>query len=241
MSCKHYQKLLQLNRPGELTGRQQKKLDQHVSKCSSCAQEKLKIEKASDYIALAREAKPELTEPGLLTANIMGTIRRANNYAKKSWLDFFSLPGTRLTLIGATAVLVGIFFLQEFLVLYRISQLENRMARQSYGQTALSGKVTNKFSRVSTVSLLEKSEFLKSLVINDSEIPGDRVLLKKSTLKAYLEAYRELQQENRMLLRYLREKFPELRGISLRDGLDVEEIEKIVKNKKKILKYLNRL
>lgn len=241
MNCKYYQKLLHLNRPGELSPRRQKKLDRHTASCSFCAAEKLKIEKASAYIADVRETKPEPADPGLMTAGIMRSIRGLNHFPRKSRLDFLSFPKTRLALIGLTALLAGAFFLQEFLVLYRISKLEERMTRQSSNQAVFTEAPAGQSNRVSTIRAFEKSELLKSVGEQDMETEDGEVSIKKSTIKAWLTAYRRLQQENRILLRYLQEQFPELRGITLEDGLNPEEVETIMKNKKKIFNYIDRL
>lgn len=241
MSCQYYQKLLHLNRPGELSPRLRKKLDRHTASCSSCAAEKFKIEKASDYIAAARETKPELADPGLMTAGIMRAIRGSNDFPHKSRLDILSLPKTRLALIGLTAILIGAFFLQEFFVLYRISKLEERMTRQSSKQTILAEAPAIRGSRVGPIRAFEKKEFLKSFGEKDMEAEDGEVSIKKSMLRAWLTTYRRLQQENRILLRYLQAQFPELRGITLEDGLNPEEIEALMKNKKKIFNTIDRL
>ena len=89
--------------------------------------------------------------------------------------------------------------------------------------------------------MIDPSAFLKDTAAFDMELPENRVFLDKSTLEAWLKAYRELRRENKILLRYLREKFPELKGISFENGLNIEEIEKILKNKKKIVDYLYKL
>jgi len=98
MSCKHYQKLLHLNRPGEISPNQRRKLQRHLTRCATCSQEKTKIKKADDDIAAIREIKPELSDPGLLSAGILRSIRgtrfspRKNRFPRripKNPADFF--------------------------------------------------------------------------------------------------------------------------------------------------------
>lgn len=229
MKCKYYRKLLYLNRPGELTKRQLEKLNRHLSTCSRCASEKIKIEKMNDFIALAGHAKAVQPEPGLITAGIMRAIRNKNAAPRKNPLDFLSFPGTRLALIGMSAILVGVFLIQEYLVLYRISQLEDKMARQSSRQIESTGYPGLQFDRFITGQALKQGElFIAAWNTNTAKIE-DRIVVKKSTLQAWLKAYRDLQQENRFLRKYLQEKFPALAGISLEDGLDFEEISRIIK------------
>ncbi len=241
MSCKNYQKLLHLNRPGEISPRQRRKLEQHLARCGTCSQEKIRIEKADHNITAAREAKPELTDPGLLTAGILRTIRGLQFTPRKNRLDFLSLPKIRLALIGISAILIGVFFLQEFVVLYRVSQLEQKMARQSGKQAGFHEVLTAKFSRGSVIRAFEKSELLKNVRLDDAEAGDVPIVLNSSTLNALLKSYREMQRENRLLLLCLREKFPELEDIFFEDALDLKELEKIIKGKKKNFKYIHRL
>jgi hypothetical protein len=241
MNCKHYQKLLHLNRPGEIPPKQRRKLQRHLGRCTACSQEKIKIEKADEYIAAAREKKPELTDPGLVSAGILHAIRGTQVTSRKNPLDFLSLPKTRLALIGISAILIGVFFLQEFLVLYRVSQLEKMMAQQPGKQAGFQKILTAKLSRNRVIRVFEESELLKNARLNDVETGGDRIQLNSSTLNALLKSYRELQRENRLLLLYLREKFPELEDIFLKDALDLKELEKIIKGKSKNIKYIHRL
>ena len=241
MSCKNYQKLLHLNRPGEISPGQRRKLERYLTRCAACSQEKIKIEKADDYIAAVRETKPELTEPGLLSAGILRTIRGTRFSPRKNPLDFLSLPKTRLALIGISAILIGVFFLQEFLVLYRVSQLEQKMSQQPGKQAGFHEVLTAKFSRGSVIRAFEKSEFLKNARLDETETADDPIVLNSSTLYALLKSLRKLQRENRLLLLYLREKFPELEDIFFEDALDLKKLEKIIKGKKKNFKYIHRL
>ena len=239
MSCKHYQKLLHLNRPGEISPGQRRKLQRHLNRCAACSKEKIKIEKADDYIAQVRKTKPELSDPGLLSAGIMRTIRGIRFTRRKNPLDFLALPKTRLALIWISAILVGIFFLQEFLVLYRVSQLEHKMSQQPGKQTGLHEVLTAKFSRGSVIRAFEKNAFLKNARHDDME--GDSIELDSRTLYALLKSYHELRQENRLLLLYLREKFPELADIFFENTLDVKKLEKFINSKKKNFKNIHRL
>lgn len=238
MNCKYYRKLLYLNRPGELTERQQNKLNRHLSTCSRCAAERIKIEKMNDFIALAGQTKPVQPEPGLITAGIMRAVRNMNAAPRKNLLDFFSFPRTRLALIGMSAVLVGMFLMQEFLVLYRISKLEDKMARRTSEQTELIENRAQRYDRFITGQALHQGELFIAAWKADKTPDHDRVVVKKSTLLAWLKAYRELQQENKFLRKYLQEKLPGLEGISFEDGLDFEEINKIIKNKEHLFEYL---
>jgi len=239
MSCKHYQILLHLNRPGDISPRQRRKLERHLVQCAACSQEKTRIEKADQYIKTVRETTPKLKEPGLLTAGILRTIRGTQFLPRKNRLDFFSLPGTRLTLIGISALLVGAFFLQEFLVLYRVSQLEQKIARQSSKQAGLVEILTAKFNRGRVIHALETGEWLNNLHLDRREQGGDRIVLDSRKLGALLKSYRELLRQNRLLVLYLREKFPELEKIIREDGLDLDRI--IQGDKRKNKKYIHRL
>ena len=74
MKCKDFQKLLYLNREGERTPRQEKKLARHLHRCRVCANEKLKIEKINKLTTIARETIPHHSNPQELTNSIMNSI-----------------------------------------------------------------------------------------------------------------------------------------------------------------------
>ncbi len=250
MSCQYYQKLLHLHRPGELSDRQEKRLRHHLAKCPTCAAERAGILEADRLVSVVRQGRPESIHQQELAADIMRTIRRMSGYPPGrgrlmvTWervTGLCSLPKVRLALAGMTLFLVGAFFLQEFVILYRVTRLEQRMAAWSAHRGLHDDIFTRSFAKASVVKILKQDRFIKTL---DTEALGkddERVILKKSTLKSWFKAYERLWLENEVLLRLLQERLPALEGLDPANGLDRQEIEQILKNRKRILKYIEKL
>ncbi len=253
MNCKKYMKWLHLYREGELTAQQNEKLLLHVKECPSCTALKIEIEETRGIISRAQESQPRLSDPGLLTADIMRSIRRIEHYPSKpnKILDFLSIPKVRLALAGFVTVLVGFFFIQEFLVLYRVSKLEERMAQQSWGQERIQpaglqfpGK--NKFPSV--FAAREVTRYLSSFPL-DRYSPNEglfekKLLINKQTLASLVAALDQLQQENKILRDILEQEFPGLLEQVKKNGvIDWDILQKLIENsdKKKLLEYFKKI
>jgi len=133
MSCKHYQRLMHLNRAGELSQEEAEDLRQHVRLCERCALELQRLERADQFFDHLSEYSPVPSHPGKLTADILHRIKAEpvqpnSRQTLDLILDFFLLPAVRYASVAVVLLVTGTFMVQLTTTLDRISELEQRMA-----------------------------------------------------------------------------------------------------------------
>jgi hypothetical protein len=147
MNCKQFDRLLHLNRPGELSALETELLISHLKTCERCALEKVRIEQADILIERARRTVPFPSNPDQLIAATMRGLRAATSKpwwspAFESILDFFWHPGVRLSAFAFVLVAFGTFsfqFLDMFNSIYELEQsVHQRTLRPPISATAYS-------------------------------------------------------------------------------------------------------
>jgi hypothetical protein len=133
MSCKRYQRLLHLNRSGEISTQEADELRQHVRLCERCAIELQRIERADGFINRLGEFSPAPTHPERLTADILRRVRAESTApqplnAFDRILDFFLIPSVRYTTVAIVMMVTLTFMAQLVTMLNDISDLEHHMA-----------------------------------------------------------------------------------------------------------------
>lgn len=134
MNCKQFDRLLHLNRPGELSELEAELLINHLKTCERCALEKQRIEQADELIQRARGTVPFHSNPEQLIAATMRGVRAATSEPTwspviESVLDFFWNPGVRLCAIALVFAAFGTFsyqFLNMFNSIYDLEQAVRR-------------------------------------------------------------------------------------------------------------------
>lgn len=244
MKCKDFQKLLYLNREGERTPRQEKKLARHLRRCRVCANEKLKIEKINKLTAMARETIPRHSKPQELTNSIMNSIDRLKRAAQTPlstakgtrWFDWLSLSKVRFALVCIVLLMVGVFIYQGTVILHRISALEKKMALQSEKQSPSSPNfiVSKKLLRTGMLRVLENADYMYDMY---ESLPDDKVIIDKKTLHLLLKLLRNRLRDDETLLK-LREKVSLFNEIDFTNGIKKEELKKILEKKIEVLKEI---
>ena len=133
MSCERYQKLLHLNRSGEISHQEADELRQHVRLCERCALELQRIERADGFIDRLSAFSPAPRNPEKLTADILRHVRAESTMPRPSnaldrVLDFFLIPSVRYSTVAIVLLVTLTFMTQVLLMLNGISDLEGRMA-----------------------------------------------------------------------------------------------------------------
>ena len=140
MSCKQYQRLLHLNRSGEISEKDADDLRQHLTHCEHCSLEWRRIQRTEEFLDPLRSFSPAPSNPGQLMADIMRRVREeassepARNIVDRV-LDFFLIPGVRYSAVVVISFVGTAFVLQSFILLDDISNLENRMVSLSGQRT----------------------------------------------------------------------------------------------------------
>jgi hypothetical protein len=244
MKCKDFQKLLYLNREGERTASQEKKLARHLRRCQVCANEKLKIEKINKLTAMARETIPHHSNPQELTNSIMNSIDQLKRTeqttlfpAKRTpWFDWLSLPKVRFALVCIVLLMVGVFIYQGTVILHRISALEKKMALQSVKQSPSSANfiVSKKLLHPGIRRTLENADQMFDMYEN---LPDDKVIIDKNTLRLLLKLLRNRLQDEEILLK-LKENVSLFNEIDFTNGIKKEELKKILEKKIEVLQEI---
>lgn len=245
MICKVYQNWLHLYGENELSPRRAKKLDRHLLRCPVCAGEKVKIEAAGRLITAAGNAAYTPPDPHETTRDIMGAVERltaadeplnASGAIGKRypWPAVLSLPKVRLALAGVALAVVGIFAFQAAEMAHRISRLEGKIARRPETRTAFSSS-----NPMATKTLVRAG--IRAMENTDRiyrDLPGDKVVIDKQTLRLLLKLLEDRLKEDETLLDYLRRNTGLLDDIDFSDGLKKDEIKRILKEKETILKSI---
>jgi hypothetical protein len=245
MKCRTCQHLLTLSRKGELDLKQEIRMDRHINSCSECSQAKRRIGNVNAKLSYLRKGHPYLSQPEALTDSIMHQIRgqsrrRESISTAGSVWEFFLFPKIRLSLTVLIVLVVSSFFVQEFLVLNRLSRLEEKIAEQSPSLDRLGSAMNTSVGFFNQSRYLETFTSLMPLVREESGL-DEWILVHRKALLSRIETNYRLQDAQERLLDTLKTYFPDLKTVSLRDGLDGEELQLLRRNKNRIIQTLYSL
>jgi hypothetical protein len=133
MSCERYQRLLHLNRSGEISAQEADELRQHLRLCERCALELQRIDRADGFIDRLGAFSPTPKNPEKLTADILRRVRVESTVPRPSnavdrVLDFFLIPSVRYSTVAIVLLVTLTFMTQLVTMLNDISDLEQHMA-----------------------------------------------------------------------------------------------------------------
>lgn len=215
MSCKSVKKLIYM-RDDEMSVSERQIVQNHLAECKTCIAERDLFLQEQEVVTSIK-AEPVLHEPGLLTSDVMRSIRNVQKFAKQrdnlfdKVLDIFSLRPVRFVFAACIVFIIGFFFAQEMTVLNRLSHLEQRLAQ--HGTASSMSTLTS--STRDVLSLMNKDE--------------NQVVIDKELLENFLKSYSELQMKNRLMLRMLEEQAEES-NITWQDGLTEKELESLLQS-----------
>lgn len=228
MSCKPYVKALHLNRPGELSKRQMQKLKRHLTACESCSELKKRIERAERAVAAYKKLEPPVPEPGrladsaiqLVCAQKLSTQRTERSFSV--FLDRLTLPKVRFGLLVSAAVIVAAFFVQESVILSRLSHLEKKMTLNSNAFQIEFTDLESLLDRmVESPNVLQNAGVLKSIrAMSENE----RVSVKRGDLERFIRSYRNSRRLNAVLLDLVQEQFTEIQAVGPEEWIDLEKM-----------------
>lgn len=177
MSCERYQRLLHLNRPGEISGQEAEELRQHVRLCERCALELQRIERADRFVNRLTAFSPSPGDPEKLTADILRgvrieatTPRTVNSFHR--FLDFFQVPSVRYSSVAIVLLVATTFMAQLITVLNDISDLERRMTSPARNE-AVEATYTMRSKTLREVAQTNQGQTLQgevSLVVTNDQI-----------------------------------------------------------------------
>ena len=139
MECERFRPLLYLYRHGELSEREQRRLEVHVSSCPRCSREREAIETMGHAMHRLHSFEPAPEDPQGLTAHVMAGIRApimphapARVRGIVDWLSAVARPrSVRLAAASVAVLLLGTFLHQVALTVDQVSRLEEKMAERA--------------------------------------------------------------------------------------------------------------
>lgn len=133
MSCERYQRLLHLNRSGEISKQEADDLRQHLRLCEKCSLKFQRIQRADGFIDRLASFSPTPTNAEKLTADILRRVRAESTRPRSinaldRLLDFFLIPSVRYSAAAIVLLITMTSMVQLLTTLNDISKLEQRMA-----------------------------------------------------------------------------------------------------------------
>ncbi len=220
MKCNKFEELLYLQ--DELNLEETNLLDKHLKDCSECQQLKQEIEQSSLIINNLSAVDPIFEYPKILTNQILENIETRSKFNISTYflkiIDLFFSPKVRYALGTIAFLLVLTFVFQQSVIMYRLSNLEQKITETSVNNYQLQ---TNKQNNSFRVSLQNR----------------ETIEIDKKDLEILLESYKELNDRHDALIRLIEKKYPELAN----DMPNKYELRKIISNKKELSKIINEL
>jgi hypothetical protein len=136
MGCGWYRKMLQLNRPGELSAREAEKLARHLGSCPECSAEFKKIQAVDRMVDKLRSRAPVLEHPDAMLEAVLAEIRRpaavrtSHQQFPGRLVELLLSPAARLGAASLAVFAIGLFMVQEVALLGSISALEEKVGGQ---------------------------------------------------------------------------------------------------------------
>jgi len=195
MKCKQ-QKKVDNYHSGELNEQDHNFIKEHLNSCTECKAYLGELKYKDKVLTRVKSFKPELPNPVAFRNEVLDNIK-----ARKSWsiyteltklLDSFIFilvqPATRYSFITAAVLIFGVFIYQQTIIVQKIGSLEERLeSNVRSGNTKTSSlKNLEAFFKKRSVLKIEDKEFIE-----------------------LLEDYSLLQIQHKVLLRVLKERYPE--------------------------------
>jgi hypothetical protein len=249
MSCKRYQRLLQLNRPGELSERQARKLESHLGKCSACAAEKKRIAKSQRIMAAIKLTVPQLEDPEKLIAKLTKKAAQIEQVNRKKWsqqvaenlLDWLALPKVRMAYAGAVIILTSTFIAQETMIAYQVSRLEARIAQHAISTTGNELIIGDQKKLIDEVKELKARDIRQRSGSLSAGFFGRQISVNGKKVLYWIDAFKNFNQAKEVISGRVPNSLSLFKGISFKNGLDSSEINLLLDRKTEILRILSKL
>ena len=247
MRCRSAERLLYLYRESELTPVQRSRLDRHLARCPACTETAGAIERSMAKVSALRSAGIPLPDPEALADLVMtrvsrmaqsGRVSRSRSY-EPAWGGFTS-QWLRPALASAAVLLIALLLAQELTALRRISRLERRIAD-------LTVTTEGRISLDTTAGMLRALERLDAISVpmrtTMSGRAGDSnwIVVHRSELQSLLDSAGVSAADQERVIRILRQRFPDLRAITLEDGLSGAELATLLAHRTEIIHALRQL
>lgn len=195
MKC-NYRKKIEKYHDGSLAEKDFAIISKHLDTCTACQQYLSELEYFDRRIVQLKSFKPELINPDGFRNEVLNKIKpRQQNVVRNEIMRVIDAvimvlvqPATRYTFITAAIVFFGLFVYQQSSIVQKIDSLEKR----------LESNIQHEDSQVSNRKNIEN--FLKREVVEKQQ---------DKDFEELLQDYSQLQIKYKVLIKVLKEKFPE--------------------------------
>ncbi len=252
MRCRTAERLIYLHREGERSPARERRLDRHLQNCPSCGAEARRIRDTLDRVEGLKDPEHGTSDPMALTESILTRIRyleggvRARSGARLASPFGRRTFGSRIQPIVAAAVLllvVGILT-EGFLILDRITLLEKRLEGYRTSPITTASIVSTEVLNRGLQQLRELEARIEARIGIDPSLaasPDEWIVIRRSDLDQLLARYMRTDASPETLLRVLVRQLPELREITLMDGLNRTELQVLIDHSPEIIRAVRRL
>jgi len=140
MNCNKFEKYILLKKEG-LNQDELSLLEKHLQTCDSCRKFLESTEKFGNIIDQISQKEPILTNPGLLTGNILRSIKELETNKPgifenlmERFLNWFFAPLVRPVLVSFAVFMISWFLYQETQDQIQIAGLENQLKKYSVNE-----------------------------------------------------------------------------------------------------------
>lgn len=202
MKCNQQEKIESYHK-GELHGEELIAIEQHLEICADCQEYLAELKVQEQVLSKVRSFKPELAHPETFRNEILGKIqpkqrwnlahgflpiRQAGSMLFDGLVSILVQPVTRYSFISAAVIIFGVFIYQQTIIVQKIGSLEERMeSNVKIGDSKLN-------SRKNVEAFFKKRSGTKESDVDYNEL---------------LEDYRLLLLKHKVVLKALKEKYPE--------------------------------
>ncbi len=220
MTCDHFQQYIYLFKEGELTPVQEKQLKDHLSKCQNCSRDFGKIEKSLDSFSVhSQNLLTNYTVNPKFADDLLAGLpeRSESSIVDKllSKLDYLFVPAL---IKGVSFLIILSFFIHEFYMINRIAALEDQVKQ-------LSGVAHRNISPQRLDKVLDYS-------LSNREILSSEEVITLLNTSFRIEITGELIQK-------IINTIPELKTITIKNGINNKEMHRIMNHSQLILHKYN--
>ncbi len=243
MRCRTAERLLHLYREDELDPDQNEALARHLLTCDVCRERAEVIRSGLERLESARrqatlpEVPAGLKESVLRRTVAQGAPRRT---ARRPYREYGLLPLLRPVPALLGLLLLGVLAWQEFTLLDRLADLENRL--EQAGDRATVGTLGRGLEPALGWGL-DRIESAVRLFESTASVGSgtELVVVRRSDLEALQGALRRLTGPAMTLPPEVVRLFPELGAVRLDDGLDRDELDLLLTRRPELLHLLRTL
>jgi hypothetical protein len=240
MKCRQVKQLAYLSGEGEMPEEIRRQVLQHAGSCRRCAQELKQVGSTAQFIADLRGVDPQLDAQRDLAEQIMRGVELVRNGGALWRRKPFFVPFRRLQVACtvAAAALTTIFFVQNTVDYYRITELESRL-NQSTAALVASSEETS----LSVVGLSAMAEVDRFLVQSPPATTGglqERLRLREA-VRSFCDMLAQGPPGFVSEVQRLRLKYPGLWIISPLNGVTSRDRSVMSRQRESLMKDIRQL